>query len=319
MYGDKTVQVKLNNKVINQTGVGATGAVGFTFSPMEGKANHSIFELSFKASQGTFGVQLHDPGPRFGCDVLETEPTTFIGNADTGGGLSVTPSSIEAFTDAWNKLPDLMFFQTTTSTTTQPDINWCWAGNPKKPCRQMPGPRSSDFTNVNWKDHQGVEIINPKQKTKHVCDGAFTGFFKGDALAGYYPFGASTESDHNEREWSNTQPAIGRYTNAYFEYDGSHLHILNDWVYNAAQAVLPNCYNLFNAFTGSGRERWELKVYGSGVVSVQLNGKSVLQTNGIANATGAIGFTCSPMHEQANHTIFEISFKASPGSFVRST
>ena len=71
---------------------------------MRMQANHTIFELSFKASPGSFGVQLHDPGPRFGCDALETEPATFLGVANENGGVAVTPSSTHDYNVAESNL-----------------------------------------------------------------------------------------------------------------------------------------------------------------------------------------------------------------------
>jgi len=70
--------------------VEATGAVGFGTSPKRLNQNHTIFELSFRAMPGKFGVQLHDPGPRFGCEVLETEVVHFVGHAFKGSGARVT-------------------------------------------------------------------------------------------------------------------------------------------------------------------------------------------------------------------------------------
>ena len=233
--------------------------------------------------------------------MLETEVTTFLGTAVVGGGCAVTPSSQSDYDDAVKRLQPPTYWQTTTSTKY---VNWCWPGNPKQPCKEIPEPDSTDFINNNYLTFRGTEIINKKPTALHVTDGEFTGWSVGQSLTG---------------EWSGTRPAIGRFTNAYFNFDGDRLHILNDWVYNGVQAVESNCYNLFNAWTGSGRERWELKVYGSGVVSVKLNGKIVLQNDNRVNATGAIGFFTSPVRSQANHSIFEVSFAASPGSFVRST
>jgi len=114
-------------------------------------------------------------------------------------------------------------------------------------------------------------------------------------------------------EWSDVTPARGRYTNAYFDYDGTHLHILNDWIYNDAQTVKPYCYNLFTAWTGGGSERWMLKVYGDKRVEVTLNGESVLSTD--VGALGAVGNHTSPLHGSEKHSIFELSFMASPGGF----
>lgn len=76
---------------------------------------------------------------------------------------------------------------------------------------------------------------------------------------------------------------------------------------------MESCYNLFNAWTGGGRERWVLKVYGSGKVYVQKNGVEVDQTE--EDATGAVGFEFSPTQLGVNHSIFELSFAASPGWF----
>ena len=226
VYGDKHVEVNLNGAPLKDSD-GSCGAVNMNISPKFQQKSHTIFELSFKASPGRFGVQIHNAGPRFGCDVLETEPTTFIGHNNPEGGLQVSSSDTSSFAN-FNSV-------------------WCNAGNGfKPPCKKMPTPFNAVTSNQRYLAMHGITVYNPKPKTNHVTDGKFTGFSKGDAVAGYYPFGASTESDHNEREWSNTQPAIGRYTNAYFEYDGSHLHILNDWKYNDNSPVRSNCYNLFN-------------------------------------------------------------------------
>ena len=234
MYGSGRVSVKLNNKAVMQTDdvANATGSIGFHKSPMREQGKHTIFELSFKASQGTFGVQLHNPGPRFGCDVLETEPTTFIGNAHAGGGSDVTPSSTADYAAAWNNLPDPAFFLTTTEApiTTTTTINWCHAGNVQKPCSDIPDVLRSSTTNVNYLDTYGQTISVPKPSTFHSTDGQFTGWEEGKPVG----------------EWRNVQPAIGRFTNAYFNYDGKKLHILNDWIYGDVSEVTSNCYNKVN-------------------------------------------------------------------------
>ena len=108
-------------------------------------------------------------------------------------------------------------------------------------------------------------------------------------------------------------PAKGRFTNAYFDYADGHLHVLNDWIYNPERKVKPHCYNLFFAFTGNGAQRWTLKVYGSGLVEVELNKRLLNQS--LAGATGAVGFGVSPLRSTQNHTIFELSFRAMPGRF----
>ena len=86
VYGNATVQVELNGERISEEDANATGAIGFGTSPLRSKQNHTIFELSFAAKAGGFGVQLHDPGPRFLCTVLEKEVNGFVGDAHKDGG-----------------------------------------------------------------------------------------------------------------------------------------------------------------------------------------------------------------------------------------
>ena len=118
MYGSGTVEVNLNGKPVDQTDVDACGETGFNISPKSPNTKHSIFELSFAASPGGFGVQLHDPGPRFGCDVLETEPATFIGELTLDGGVSVSTGDEALFTKMYDELPPLSYWDTTSATRT---------------------------------------------------------------------------------------------------------------------------------------------------------------------------------------------------------
>ena len=179
-----------------------------------------------------------------------------------------------------------------------PKVIYCYPGQTDlKNCKPLPSVDSDANTNPTFASNYGVSVQNSKPTTKHVCDGKFTGWKVGGGLD----------------EWAGVQHAVGRFTNAYFNYDGTHLHILNDWRYNDETPVNPTCYNLFNAWTGNGREKWVLKVYGSGKVYVELNGNEVNQT--AADACGAIGFHTSPLETEKPHSIFELSFAASPGRF----
>lgn len=281
VFGSGKVEVILNGKVVDQTEEDACGNIGYTYSPKQQNVKHSIFELSFKASPGRFGVQLHDPGPRFACDVVETEPAVFIGHCPPDGGCSYTAQPVELF---------------------DPRTKWCYKGGPL-PCKEVPPVPDSSSTNTYytyWYGQRGRIINNNDPQYPHVCDGEFTDYGgKGTAL----------------QEWSGVTAAKGRFTNAYFNYDGERLHILNDWIYNDVNPVASNCYNLFNAWTGSGRERWELKVYGSGKVEVRLNNVLVDQADPAADTCGNITFGYSPARSETKHTIFELSFRASPGSF----
>lgn len=86
-------------------------------------------------------------------------------------------------------------------------------------------------------------------------------------------------------------------------------------IYNDVNPVKQSCYNLFNAWTGSGRERWEIKLYGNKTVQVRMNGALLDQSESEIDACGAAGFGLSPRIPDTNHSIFELSFKASEGSF----
>lgn len=93
----------------------------------------------------------------------------------------------------------------------------CHAGNPTvfpPKCKLIPEPDFTSTTNDNYKTNFGMVCGGGSPSAPHVCDGAFTGYTSGQALTG---------------EWAGVTPAIGRYTNAYINYDGTHLHILNDW------------------------------------------------------------------------------------------
>ena len=64
-----------------------------------------------------------------------------------------------------------------------------------------------------------------------------------------------------------------------------------------------SCYNLVDVVTGSGKERWELKVYGNRTVQVRLNGVLVDPADPAVDACGAIGFGISPRAD-TKHSIF---------------
>ncbi len=138
----------------------------------------------------------------------------------------------------------------------------------------------------------------PKSTYPHTVDGAFTDW---DAVA-----------PPAEYEWFDGIHAVGKYTHAYFDFDGTHLYILNDWYLNDAKALENGCYNLFVASTGGGAEKWWIKVFAEGTVEAYKNGELV-DTSG-DDFEGAYGFGLSPLVDK-DHTIFELKMPASPGSF----
>ncbi|MBK9183049.1 MAG: hypothetical protein IPM83_07990, partial [Ignavibacteria bacterium] len=62
-------------------------------------------------------------------------------------------------------------------------------------------------------------------------------------------------------EWSGCTPVVGQYSNLYAQFCSGTLHILNDWIYATAMPNNATCYNLFELFTGNGREHWGIWVF----------------------------------------------------------
>lgn len=377
VYGDARVEVRLNGAPMSGNETGARGASGWGLSPGTPHANHSMFEVRFPVSPGSFGVQLHDPGPTFACDVLEGEPASFTGTANDNG-TTVVIGDEGAWEDGVGELPpenycrdaSLMLprglsacvgctpnpaetcFHDERCAACDTDPHGCLgcnAGSASQLCRfcgfgqyaeipcpsyltdalslaencnELPPVSANATQNDDWEAGLGKTSQSPASGSFHVVDGQFSGWQPGmdgwpavgrrlaPTTDPYYPGGCASDAAY---EWCDIQPAHGRLTYAYFDYNGSHLHVLNDWIYNDARPVLPHCYNLFNAWTGGGEERWLFYVYGDGHVDAWLNGVPVP-----ANASwveGAVGWGLSPLQEQRNHTIFELSFRAMPGGF----
>ena len=316
VFADGRVEVWLNGQAVDLDTV--EGAAGFGPSPLE-PTPHTIFELKLPASPGGFGVQLHDPGPTSGCDVLVTEPSVFIGVADAAGGLgrvsnTATPWIIglnpaSASAGAVCAARGSAFGPTQGTATVGGVAATVVTWRPDRVVFVVPegaagpvvlttaaGVSTNAFAGaMPPADGEPAAVINPKDPYPHTVDGAFT-----DWTAG-------SDGDH---EWKATVPAMGKYTYAYFDYDGEALHILNDWHVNDAAALTPTCFNLFKAWTGGGSEQWTVRVYGSGTVTVELNGTPV----DLDGAEGAVGFGPSPL-VPVDHTIFELRLPASPGGF----
>ena len=114
-------------------------------------------------------------------------------------------------------------------------------------CTFVPEPWLNSSTNLDFNSSFNVVQRSTAQQQIHVVDGAFTGW---------------EVSGSPSHEWSGVTPARGKLLNGYFYFDGFRLHILIDWQYNDAQPVLESCYVLFNVWSGGGKERWVLHVYG---------------------------------------------------------
>jgi uncharacterized repeat protein (TIGR02543 family) len=113
-------------------------------------------------------------------------------------------------------------------------------------------------------------------------------------------------------EWYDVKPAKGMYTYFYADFDGTDLHLLNDWFYNG-ENIDPDCYNQFSAWTGGGTERWEIRAYGDQHVEVTKNGVA-LDTSNSTEVTGGASYGPSPNVAEP-HTIYELKIRASAGTW----
>lgn len=136
---------------------------------------------------------------------------------------------------------------------------------------------------------------NPRSAFPHTVDGQVTGWTPGAAP---------------QHEWADVQPAVGRYTYLYVDYDGERLHLFNDWHYMDA-VVDPSCYNRFDVTTGDGAEAWEIRVYGDRRVEVRRNGEPVEGPL----YEGTAGFGPSPQVPDRPHAAWELAFPVQPGAW----
>ncbi|MFI5309078.1 MAG: Ig-like domain-containing protein, partial [Polyangiales bacterium] len=75
-YGDQHIEVRLNGTLLTADDKRVSGGYSHGASPNQAEP-HTMYEISVQTAPGAWGVQLHDPGPTYGCDQLETDPTTY--------------------------------------------------------------------------------------------------------------------------------------------------------------------------------------------------------------------------------------------------
>jgi uncharacterized repeat protein (TIGR02543 family) len=112
-------------------------------------------------------------------------------------------------------------------------------------------------------------------------------------------------------EWYDVKPAKGMYTYFYADFDGTDLHVLNDWFYNA-ENIDPDCYNQFSVWTGGGTERWVIRAYGDQHVEVSKNGVTLDATS--TDVVGGASYGPSP-NVATPHTIYELKIRAAAGTW----
>ena len=194
-------------------------------------------ELSFEANPGDFGMELSAPGPRYKCEVIEADASKFTGtvfgsNLQSGSGRrrraasapgvvvrAVRPGSFAQAKK--NRVPVKGFCR-----PNQP------AGTGSSGCLPIPPVGPNTTTNVGAQTAPQQVIFNQKSQYTHNCDGEFTGWSVGsDPKLWKYKF-KEKPSPEPLFEWHDIKPARGRFTNAYLDFDGEYLHILNDWSVN---------------------------------------------------------------------------------------
>lgn len=89
-YGDQHIEVRLNGDLLEGDDERVTGGYGHVGSPNDAEP-HTVYEIAIATEPGSWGVQLHDPGPTFSCHQLETDPTNYNG-ASTADGSTVDPT-----------------------------------------------------------------------------------------------------------------------------------------------------------------------------------------------------------------------------------
>jgi hypothetical protein len=141
-------------------------------------------------------------------------------------------------------------------------------------------------------------FMQPHSAYPHTSDGAFTDW---------------TATPPAQFEWFDVKPAKGMYTYFYADFDPatSKLWLLNDWFYDGDD-IEPDCYNQFQAWTGDGKDQWEIRAYGDKHVEVRKN-NAVIDPK-TAGVSGGFSYGASP-NVATPHTIYELGIPASAGQW----
>jgi len=117
-------------------------------------------------------------------------------------------------------------------------------------------------------------------------------------------------------EWAGAIPASGMFSDLYAQYCDGQLHILNDWIYATDVPNNATCYNLFELFTGDGREHWGIWVWQDAQrrPTVIRNGVDVSTDTTIVEA-GKAGWGSSERKAEP-HAIYEFKIRTMEGGFA---
>ena len=119
-YGDQHIEVRLNGALLAEDDERVSGGYGHVGSPNDPEP-HTVYEISIATEPGSWGVQLHDPGPTFSCHQLETDPTNYNG-ASTADGSTIDPTQLP-------EAPIEPVPSNETITTTTPTLSWSVQGD----------------------------------------------------------------------------------------------------------------------------------------------------------------------------------------------
>jgi hypothetical protein len=117
-------------------------------------------------------------------------------------------------------------------------------------------------------------------------------------------------------EWTGALPASGMFSDLYAQYCNGTVHILNDWIYATQVPNSSSCYNLFELYTGNGREHWGIWVWQDPErkPTVIRNGVDVSSDTTIVES-GKAGWGSSSRKEEP-HAIYEFRIKTMEGGFA---
>lgn len=277
----KGIVVTLNGKdVSNDTNYVLAGRYGYDKSLLI-DSNHTLWEFGVKASGGLFVMRLY----RDEVGMIEIKPNVKLICDDNGYGTIPEPNILTGYLGGKEN-------QLYISDRYIP-INGV-AGLVTEPY-SFGGYFVKDTSVIySTKDHKKIVNIC---KNNHKIDGKFTN-----------EIGA-------ENEWENSTPAQGMFSNLYAEFCNGKLYILNDWKLANEEPDKQNCYNLFELYTGNGKEHWGIYVFHDNTKKplVFRNGVDVSNDTSIVE-DGKYGFGKSPGVDY-EHTIYEFAINASEGEW----
>ena len=277
----KGIIVTLNGRdVSNDTNLVLGGRYGNDKSLLV-DSNHTMWEFGVKASGGLFIMRIF----RDEVGVLEIKPSVRLICDDNGYGTIPEPHIFTGYLgDVGSEL-----------TMSERYIPLSGVAGLVTEPHSFGGYFSKDSAII-YSNKDNKKIVNVC-KDNHRIDGKFT------------------NEPSAENEWKDSRPAEGMFSNLYAEFCKGKLYILNDWKLGYEEPDKQNCYNLFELFTGNGKEHWGIFVYNDNTrkPTIFRNGVDVSNDTLIVE-NGKYGFSTSP-EVDFEHTIYEFSINTMEGDW----